>query len=107
MRRPTGIVARLTFAIAVIVVLLLVSLSLWWSGVDPKGPGEAVADMADAITPWRYLLQGIRVGMWIALWCLWSRIAWRLDERWAGKRNLVIGGVLILEAFIFVSRLGA
>ena len=94
------------------VVLVGMSLVLWWWGMDPRAPGNRVGELNTAIGPWRGALQVMRV----ILWCLagyfwetlgqrWLRLTPDQLRQWMRLRRTVISGLLILEGLIVLSRL--
>ena len=96
-------------------LLMGMTLALWWWGMDPRAPGERVGELNTVIAPWRTALQVLRV----ILWCLaglywhtlgqrWLRLTPDQLPQWMGLRRTVIGGLLVLEGLIVLSRvLGA
>jgi hypothetical protein len=80
--------------------------------MDPRAPGERLGELKAAIAPWRAVLQVLRV----ILWCLagyyweilgqrWFRLTPDQLRQWMRLRHTVIGGLLILEGLIGLSRL--
>jgi hypothetical protein len=96
-------------------VLVAMTLALWWWGMDPRVPGERVGELSTAIAPWRMALQVFRIIFWClagyywdALGRLWFRLTPDQLPQWTGLRGTVIGGLLVLEGLIVLSRvLGA
>ena len=94
------------------VVLVGMTLVLWWWGMDPRAPGERVGALNTVIAPWRTALQLLRVILWCLAGILWEALGQRWlrltsDQlrQWMSQRRTVIGGLLILEGLIVLSRL--
>ncbi|WP_027950991.1 hypothetical protein [Haliea salexigens] len=93
-------------------VLVGMTLVLWWWGMDPRAPGERVGELNTAIAPWRTVLQVLRVILWCLAGYYWETLGQRRlrltpDQlrQWMRLRRTVIGGLLILEGLIVLSRL--
>lgn len=97
------------------VVVSGMTLALWWWGLDPRAPGERIGEINTAIAPWRAALQALRVTLWCLAGYYWKTLGQRwfrltADQlaQWMRLRRTVIGGLLLLEALIALSRrLGA
>ena len=94
------------------VVLVGMTLVLWWWGMDPRAPGERVGELNSVFAPWRPAIQAARVILWCLAGYYWESVGQRLlrlplDQlrQWMRLRRTVIGGLLILEGLIVLSRL--
>ena len=92
--------------------LVGMALVMWWWGMDPRAPGERVGELHTAIAPWRTALQVLRVTLWCLVGYYWETLGqrWlRLEpdqlRQWMSLRRTVIGGLLILEGLVVLSRL--
>lgn len=101
----------LRWLLVLTLALFVVTFLLWWSGMDPRAPGEQVGELHTALTPWRGWLQLLRIMLWIAAWYGWQGALARAlgvtaDQRpqWTAMRPVLIGGLLVVEVLIIISR---
>lgn len=104
------------WVLGVTLLLFLVTVFAWQLGLDPQAPGVWVIATDAALSPWRYVMQALRVGFWFGIGWYWGAlyryVPQRKDEAeadrraaWWSLRARVIGGLLTCEILIFISHL--
>lgn len=92
-------------------VLVAMTLILWVWEWDPRIPGQRVGELHAVLTPWRSVLQELRVCLWCLAGMFWAnlgRCCLRLSPPqmrvWLSQRRVVVGGLLIVEGLIVLAR---
>ncbi|MEM9257659.1 MAG: hypothetical protein AAGA91_19645 [Pseudomonadota bacterium] len=96
-------------------VIVIATLYIAWQlGVDPHAAGASMAEGSSTVRGYRWIIAVVRWCLWAVIWWQWEAIGNRLipgdtenalERRsyWRSRRNVYMGGILIIEVCIVIS----